>query len=285
MEDVWDYTLQPEIHERWDLRFSNIKYLPKTEDIQPFLYKTNIGLGLSIAGEGRSRGSKEFKDGSRLSTLEFNTEQKISLIEKGSGFWKYELEEEGIRFFTKYDYTTRFGLFGTIVDKIFFRPLIGWATAWSFDALKLWIEKKIPPEQSMQRLLSNTLICFALAFIWIYQGLVPKVLFPETGEIHLLQQTGLFSGVEREVLLGIGLLEIFIGILFLLPIKKQKLFIVSSVAVGVLGLGALFTNGALFLDPFNPATLNAGIITLGILGWINGKYLPQARNCLRRPHK
>jgi hypothetical protein len=40
---------------------------------------------------------------------------------------------EGIRFLTRYDYRTRFGPFGMLFDRLIFRPLIGWATAWSFD--------------------------------------------------------------------------------------------------------------------------------------------------------
>lgn len=285
LEDVWEYTQNPKLHERWDLRFSSISYLPKEGDTQPFLYKTNIGLGLSIAGEGRSKGSKELKDGSRVSSLQFGTEEKLSLISKGSGFWKYEQEEDGVRFYTKYDYDTRYGVLGMVIDRLFFRPMLGWATAWSFDAMKIWLEKQIPPEVSIRKLLVHLLICFSLAFVWIYQGLVPKVLFPETGELALVQQAGVFPGMERELVLGIGVLEIIVGILFLLPIRKKWLFTGSSFAVALLGAGALFTNGHIFLEPFNPATLNMAMIALGLIGWLNFRYLPSASHCWRRPSK
>ncbi|MFA9559733.1 DoxX-like family protein [Evansella sp. AB-rgal1] len=285
ISDVWKYTQEPELHERWDLRFSSITYLPKEDGIQPFLYKTNIGFGMSIEGEGRSRGSKQLQDGSRLSTLEFGTDQSISLIKKGSGFWKYEEKEKGIRFYTKYDYDTRFGFAGALFDRVIFRPLIGWATAWSFDSLKLWIEKGTPPEQSIRRLITNMLICFVLAFIWIYQGLIPKVLFPHTGEIQLLQEAGVFTGVEHYAVRVIGILEIIVGLLFLLPIKKRLLFILSSLFVLLLGLGALFTNLDIYLLPFNPATLNIAMVVLGVVGIINEVDLPIARNCIRRAQK
>ncbi|MDG5786186.1 DoxX-like family protein [Evansella sp. AB-P1] len=282
IEDVWSYTQTPSIHERWDLRFSSISYLPKDGDVQPFLYQTNIGFGISVAGEGRSKGSKELKDGSKVSSLQFGSDTKISLIKEGSGFWKYEPQSDHVRFYTSYDYETRFGVVGSLIDKYLFRPLIGWATAWSFDALKRWIEDGIPPEQSIRRLLSNVLICLALCFIWIYQGLVPKILFPETGELQLLQQAGFFSGFEREMVFGIGLLEILIGILFLLPINKQPIFIATSLGVALLGLGAFFTDYTVFFQPFNPATLNIGMIILGLIGWLNGKDLPQGQHCVRR---
>ncbi|WP_161947783.1 hypothetical protein [Rufibacter ruber] len=46
-----------------------------------------------------------------------------------------------MKFITWFDYQTRYGFVGKVVDKILFRPLIGWATAWSFDALTRWLEK------------------------------------------------------------------------------------------------------------------------------------------------
>jgi hypothetical protein len=49
LDDVWQKTQNPELHQRWDLRFSLIRYLPKREgEPQRFLYETRIGLGLAI---------------------------------------------------------------------------------------------------------------------------------------------------------------------------------------------------------------------------------------------
>ena len=50
-----------------------------------------------------------------------------------------------VRFLTRYDYETRFGPVGRLVDRLIFRPLIGWATAWSFARLRLWLEDGIDP--------------------------------------------------------------------------------------------------------------------------------------------
>lgn len=58
MERLWNATQRPEIHVRWDLRFTEIDYLPRAaeNDPQRFLYATRIGFGLRIAG-GRERGT------------------------------------------------------------------------------------------------------------------------------------------------------------------------------------------------------------------------------------
>jgi Domain of unknown function (DUF4166) len=67
--------------------------------------------------------------------------------------------EDGVRFITQYDYETRWGAAGGALDRAAFRPLLGWATAWSFDRLRLWLEDGIPPEESLRRLLPHAGRC------------------------------------------------------------------------------------------------------------------------------
>ena len=78
----------------------------------------------------------------RTSALRFGSESPISIIRAGSGYWKYVPTGDGIRFLTAYDYRTRFGIVGRLADRVAFRPLLGWATAWSFDRLRLWLEEE-----------------------------------------------------------------------------------------------------------------------------------------------
>src|SRR5579872_4334919 len=154
IEELWEKTQNPQLHERWDLRFTQIEYLTRNDgEPQRFLYRTRVGFGLKIDGEGESIGERDGDNGERTSSLKFWSEDAKSLIKTGSGYWKYVPKESGIRFFTWYDYETRFGAFGKLIDKCLFRPLIGWATAWSFDRLRLWIEEGIPPESSRDRAL------------------------------------------------------------------------------------------------------------------------------------
>ena len=56
MDALWDHTQTPALHERWDLRFSRIEYLPKGREAEPqrFRYATRIGFGLDVSGEGET---------------------------------------------------------------------------------------------------------------------------------------------------------------------------------------------------------------------------------------
>jgi len=131
------------------LRFTNIRYLPRESDWEPqrFLYTTRIGLGIEIQGEGETLGNRESADGIHTSALKFWSHDPRSLIREGSGYWQYIPAGSGTRFLTWYDYRTRFGWCGRLFDRLIFRPLLGWATAWSFDRLRLWIIDRLPPER------------------------------------------------------------------------------------------------------------------------------------------
>src|ERR1700757_2567030 len=173
VDEIWSRTQIPELHELWDLRFTGIQYLPKNSEDEPqkFLYSTRIGFGLDIHGEGESAGTQADPTGQRTSALKFWSADPKSLIQEGSGYWQYIPSSDGVRFLTWYDYRTRFGAAGRMIDQIMFRPLIGWATAWSFDRLRLWIEQDISPQTSMRMAMIHAFTRVGIAFVWGWQGL------------------------------------------------------------------------------------------------------------------
>ena len=134
MDDLWRLTQETDLHQRWDLRFNRIEPLEGGR----FLYST-----LFVRGEGESVGERVRDE--RASALRFWSESPLSPIANGSGYWRYVPDGDGwVRFLTRYDYTPR----SRAVDRVF-RPLMAWATAWSFDRLALWLERGAPPERAL----------------------------------------------------------------------------------------------------------------------------------------
>jgi len=285
MDELWAHTQVPALHEQWDLRFTSIKYLPKpTEDApQRFLYTTSIGFGMKIAGEGESVGTRKTASGESTSSLKFWSDSPISLIKIGSGYWKYIPQGDHIRFLTWYDYEVHFGVLGRLFDGFVFRPLIGWATAWSFDTLRLWLEQGIAPAQSIRRFITHCVVQLTLAAIWIYQGLVPKLLFPDSGELAILRDSGIFMGFESSVLLAVGIGEILFGLLFLLPRVRRWLHWLNIIGLLLLGIGGAASQPLLLIAPFNPVTLTLAMVALSVIAVLNGDHVPYASNCLRQP--
>jgi uncharacterized membrane protein YphA (DoxX/SURF4 family) len=284
MDELWEKTQNPHLHEQWDLRFSSIQYLPRLDDEpQKFLYRTRIGFGLAIAGEGESVGTRNGEDGSRTSSLKFWSEDPKSLIRTGSGYWKYIPDGGSVRFLTWYDYDTRFGPLGKLVDACVFRPLLGWATAWSFDTLRLWIEKGIPPAASRARALVYSVSRGILAFIWFYHGLVPKLLFHDKIELDLLNRVVSSPPLVRQLTNLAGVVEILFAVLLVLGWRQKwplwVTFFLMLAGIPIVALSA----PAYLTAAFNPLTLNLSVAGFALIAIISGRDLPSASRCRRRP--
>ncbi|MFJ2748724.1 MULTISPECIES: hypothetical protein [unclassified Streptomyces] len=166
MDELWERSQDPAQHQRWDLRFTSIGYLPRAEgEPQRFRYATRVLPFVSVDGTGISAGERHRADGTRVSALRFASEHPLSLLAEGSGYWRYVPGPDGIRFLTGYDYRPRWGRFGALADRLVFRPLMGWATAWSFDRLRLWCERGTTPGRALARAIGESalraLLCAA----------------------------------------------------------------------------------------------------------------------------
>jgi uncharacterized membrane protein YphA (DoxX/SURF4 family) len=285
MDALWAHTQTPELHERWDLRFTQIDYLPRRNEAEPqrFRYSTRIGLGLEVVGDGESVGERDLVNGNRSSALKFSSADPRSIIREGSGYWKYIPNVEGIRFVTWYDYRTRFGVVGSLVDRLVFRPLMGWATAWSFDRLRLWLEDGVDPTQAMRQALVHSTARVGLALIFAYHGLVPKLLSPNADEIAILRDAGVAAETVGAVLPVLGVAELFLALCLLLcwhrrwpPLLCLGLMFLATVDVAVRSpryLGAAF----------NPVSLNLAVACLAVIDLTVLRGLPSAARCRRHP--
>lgn len=286
VDQVWERTQTPDLHQRWDLRFSEINYLPRPDPQLPqrFLYSTRIGFGARVSGEGESVGTRGAPGEQRVSALRFWSEDPKSLIREGSGYWKYISCDAGAtRFLTRYDYEVRFGAIGRLVDRWGFRPLLGWATAWSFDRLRLWIEKGIDPAISMRRWLIYLAARLTLALVFVYQGLVPKLALRHPEELAMIRSVGLGDSASRTICIGIGIAEVLLGLLLILAWSASWPIWIILAGMPVTALAVGFSTPARLVAPFNPIALNLSVFALAAVTLLGGRDLPRAACCMRRP--
>jgi hypothetical protein len=282
IDTLWRHTQDPVLHERWDLRFTDIAYLPRSGDEpQRFRYETRIGFGLRIRGEGESTGTRDGAAGERTSALRFWSDDRKSLIREGSGYWRYIPTSNGVRFLTWYDYRTRFGATGWLIDLLLFRPLMGWATAWSFDRLRLWTEKGIDPALSMQRSVAHAVARIALSFIFVYQGIVPKLLASHASELEMLANGGLSAAHARFTLMAVGVAEVVLGMILLLAWHRRWPLAIVLLLMAATLLGVAATSPGVLTGAFNPVVLNVAVAALAVVAWLTMADLPSATRCLR----
>lgn len=143
LDRVWQLTQETELHPRWDVRFTSIILTAELAGGgYRFRYERRLPF-YTIVGTGTSLGERSRPDGSRTSALRFTTSDPLSPLGDGRGYWRYLLTSTGVTFITGYDYAPRWG---RLLDALVVRRLVGWATAWSFDRLRIWAETDVPPE-------------------------------------------------------------------------------------------------------------------------------------------
>ena len=285
IDRAWDYTQQPQIHQQWDLRFSSITYNEKLseEDPQTFTYTTNVIPGVVVSGWGESKGTHEKKSGVKTSSLHFGTSQLILPIKEGRGYWQYIPHgDDKLTFLTQYDYDVRFGALGRVFD-LAFRPVIGWATALSFDVLSRWLENGEPPKTQYRRFFSYYLITIVFIFIWLYQGLVPKLLGQHPLEIEMLTKLSPLSTAQAtDAIVWVGIAELIIALLFCVRRMHKFLWWGQIVIFPLLTISAIIAAPHVATDPFNVVTFNVSLWILSIVALLLKVELPTATSCKRK---
>lgn len=280
---LWDATQQPDAHQRWDVRFGRISYLPHTDgEPQRFTYASTVAPGVTIAGTGESLGDRDRADGTRWSGLKFWCADRRSIIEAGAGYWRYVPTEDGVRFLTRYDYRPRWGRVGELVDRVLFRPVFGWATAWSFDRLRLWLEDGTPPERSRDQAIGHAAAVVGLAGVFAYQGLVPKLWKVDDSETAIWCGLGLTQPAARRVVRVVGAVEAGFAVVTIVAADKRWPFAVSIAAMPALAIGAAKSDRSILTKAFNPGSLGVAVVALAGVALATRSGRPSGRRPLRQ---
>ena len=155
LDRLWQLSQDPDMHPRWDLRFTAIRPVDPVaaplgakgndpDGTQHFSYEFVLPFH-TICGTGTSLGTRVSGSGHTTSVLKFATSDVLSPIESGAGYWRYVPDDGGVRFITGYNYQPGWGPLGKLLDARVIRPALGWATAVSFDRLRLWAENDTNP--------------------------------------------------------------------------------------------------------------------------------------------
>ena len=106
-------------------------------------------------------------------------------------------------------------------------------------------------------------INLSLAFLWGYQGLVPKILFINPDEIAIWQTFGLSYAQAQLAGRGSGILECIFALLFLLSSSKYLHYLSIFSLVFLFALVAFLIPNSL-IRAFNPVVMNLAMISLSL---------------------
>ena len=104
----------------------------------------------------------------------------------------------------------------------------------------------------------------ALALVFIWHGLVPKILWLSPDELTMIQAHGLPA--PEWVARIAGLAEIILGLLLLWRRQRWPLLLAGVLLIGLL-LDVALLSPHLLLQAFNPLTTNLAALTLCWVAW------------------
>jgi hypothetical protein len=144
------------------------------------------------------------------------------------------------------------------------------------------MERGIDPAVSIQRSLVHAVARVAIAIIFLYQGVVPKLLAQHPSELALLTAIGLAPGAAHATLITIGLAELALGASMLIAWRVRWLFVLTLALMPVALIGVAISSPHALLAAFNPVALNTTVAALALVGWITSRDIPSATRCLRQ---
>jgi uncharacterized membrane protein YphA (DoxX/SURF4 family) len=147
----------------------------------------------------------------------------------------------------------------------------------------MWIEKDISPEISLQKTFAHALYSLSIAFVWIYHGLVPKLIYRNADEIRMLHESGFANSYILKALSILGIVEICIGLSILIFWKSRRVLWGTILLMVLATLGVAANSPHYLAGAFNPITLNFSVAALSGISLITGINIPTADNCMRKP--
>ena len=116
-----------------------------------------------------------------------------------------------------------------------------------------------------QRRIACTISRLALAFVFLYHGLIPKLLFHDPGEYVILADAGLPAAVQPFLVNAAGVLEMLLGIVLLVQWRARWPLTIVLVFVIAATLAAAIFSPSLLTHAFNPLTLNVSVAALVLI--------------------
>ncbi len=112
----------------------------------------------------------------------------------------------------------------------------------------------------------NLQICrWVLAFVWIYQGLVPKWLGPHADELAMNMALGFSLEQAKWVSYVGGSLEILIGLAVLSFYRHRWPYAISLLAISLLYIFVVIFAPQFLISAFNATTVNLAIAALSLI--------------------
>ena len=115
----------------------------------------------------------------------------------------------------------------------------------------------------------------ALGIVWLYEGLVPKILFVRADQIDLVERSGIWRGSPLLTLQQLGLAQIAVGIWLLSGWRERMSVMVATLWMCALIVLVATGNPWMLTDPYGALVKDLCLIACALSVWL---LAPEARS-------
>ncbi|HEY3663369.1 MAG TPA: DoxX-like family protein [Chthoniobacterales bacterium] len=108
----------------------------------------------------------------------------------------------------------------------------------------------------------------ALGLIWLYEGLVPKILFLRADQVALVERSGLVWRSPQFTLQILGLAQAAMGFWLLTGLAERRASILASVWMCVLIVLVVINNPSLLVDPYGALVKDLSLLASAYAVWV-----------------
>ena len=111
-------------------------------------------------------------------------------------------------------------------------------------------------------------ICrLALGVVWLYEGLVPKLLFVRQDQIDLVERSGLFIGTPEFFLQLLGVGQVVCGLWLLAGFAERLAVFTATTGMVILIVLVARANPAMLTDPYGALIKDVCLIACAFTVW------------------
>ncbi|HEV2840576.1 MAG TPA: DoxX-like family protein [Chthoniobacterales bacterium] len=111
-------------------------------------------------------------------------------------------------------------------------------------------------------------ICrLALGVVWLYEGLVPKLLFVRQDQIDLVERSGLFIGTPEFFLQLLGFGQVVCGLWLLAGLAERLAVFIATSGMVILIVLVACANPAMLTDPYGALIKDLCLIACAYTVW------------------
>lgn len=107
----------------------------------------------------------------------------------------------------------------------------------------------------------------ALGVVWLYEGLVPKLLFVRQDQIDLVERSGLFFGTPEFFLQLLGVGQVVCGLWLLAGFAERLAVFIATTSMVILIVLVARANPAMLTDPYGALIKDLCLIACAFAVW------------------